>query len=215
MSDVDNLLKRIDDEFSAVETRMKSQRAEQVKEYEGRQQRMEKLHEVFSQLGSIWRPRLEALATKFGDKVKVSPHVTPSTRAATFKFQSALARIDLQFSATTDQDVRTVILAYDLEILPVLMKFEAHSELSVPLDKVDPKAVANWVDDRIVAFVKTYLSLHENNLYLKDVMVEDCIANVQFPKFAAGASLKYEGKTYYFINDETRDQFARSKGIAN
>lgn len=215
MSEVDALLSRIDAEFQAIEARVKSLQAEQVKEYEGRKQRLEQLDKVFQQLREVWKPRLEALAAKFGDKVQVTPHVTPSTRDATFKFTSNLARIELRFSATTDHDVRNVILNYDLAILPVLMKFESHSEISLPIDQVDPKKIADWIDDRIVAFVKTYLSLHENSLYLKDVMVEDPIANVSFPKFAAATKVEHGGKTYYFIGEETRKEFERQKGIAS
>ena len=38
-------------------------------------------------------------------------------------------------------------------------------------------------------------------------MVEDPIAKVKFPKFAAGATLEVRGKTHYFIDDLTRQQF--------
>lgn len=214
LPDLDQLLKRIDAEFSAMEDRLKQQQAHQVEEYEAKKQRLEQLDRVFSQLREIWHPRLEALAKKFGDKVKVTPHVTPSSRDAAFRFQSNLARIELRFSATTDADVRNLVLVYDLEILPVLMKFDSHAEKSFPLDQIDTQAVAQWIDDQILAFVKTYLSLHENDLYLKDVMVEDPVAQVRFPKFAAGAKLEHDGITYYFIGEETRREFAKAKGIS-
>ncbi len=213
MSDLNTLLTRIEAEFTAVDEKLKKFQAQQLQDYAGRKQRLEQLDQVFSQLREIWHPRLQALAVKFGDKVKVMPHVTPSSRDATFKFQSNLARIDLRFSATTDDDVRNVILAYDLEILPVLMKFDAHSELLIPLDQVNPQIVENWIDERIVTFVRTYLSLHENDLYLKDVMVEDPVAKVRFPKFASGARLERDGKTYYFIGEETRREFERQNGF--
>ncbi|MFO0918440.1 MAG: hypothetical protein U0872_09015 [Planctomycetaceae bacterium] len=206
-TDIDALLNRIDAEFKAVDEKLKKFQSQQVQEYAGRKQRLGQLDQTFAQLGAIWQPRLQALADKFGDRVKVTPHVTPSARDATFKFQSNLARIVLRFSATTDEDVRQLILAYDLEILPILMKFDSHAELAVPLDQVDPQVIGDWVDDRIIAFVKTYLSLHENDLYLKDAMVEDPIAKVRFPKFASAARLERDGKTYYFIGDETRREF--------
>jgi YHS domain-containing protein len=208
-----NLLKRIDAEFTAVDEKLKQFQNQQVQDYVGRKERMEQLDGVFTKLREIWAPRLEALAAKFGDKVQVTPRVTPSTREATFKFTTTLAKIELCFSAMTDFDVRNVILTYDLGIIPVLMKFDAHAELSQPLDQVDPQAVAAWIDDRIIDFVKTYLSLQENDLYLKDVMVEDPIAKVRFPKFAAAANLQHEGKTHYFIGEETCSEFAKSKGI--
>lgn len=211
MADINSLLSRIDAEFTAVDAQIKSFQAEQVHEYEARKQRLAKLETVFHQLREVWRPRLEALATKFGDKVRVTPTFTPSSKSAEFAFRSKLAHITLRFSATTDADVRNVILAYDLDILPILLRYEPHSETTFPLDNVDPEVAAKWIDDRIVDFVKTYLSLHQNNLYLKDMMVEDPVAGVRFPKYAAATTLEADGKTYYFIGEETKNEFAAKR----
>ncbi len=68
------------------------------------------------------------------------------------------------------------------------------------------------MDDRLVDFVKTYLALHQNEYYLKDHMVEDPIAGIRFPKLAAAATLECDGKTYYFIGEETRREFAAKRG---
>src|SRR5262249_9777755 len=125
------------------------------------------------------------------------------------------ARIDLKFSATTDSDVRKLVLNYDLEILPILMKFEKHASLEMPLESVDAAAVSKWIDDRIVDFVKTYVALHENQYYLKEYLVDDPVAGVRFPKYAAAAKVDHKGKTYYFISDDTRSQFASREGIAS
>ena len=97
----------------------------------------------------------------------------PSTREATFKFESRQARVSLRLSASTDREVRKVILGYDLEIIPVLMRYDPHAEVEFPLDAVDKEAAAKWIDDRIVEFVRTYLSMGENEIYLKEYMVED------------------------------------------
>jgi YHS domain-containing protein len=212
MPDTSNLVGRIDAEFSAVEEKYKKAQTEHVQAYQERQKKLQRLGQVFDRLAEIWRPRLEVLVKKFGDRVQVSPRVIPSTREATFEFQSKLARIRLRFSATTDRDITKVILRYDLDITPVLQRFDAHSELEFPLDAVDPEAVARWVDDRIVSFVKAYLSLHENEYYLKDEMVEDPVVGVRFPKFAAGATLERGGKTYYFVGEETRREFEQQQG---
>lgn len=211
MADIKDLVSRIDAEFSALGEKHKKAQAEQVHAYQERQQRLQQLGKVFDRLREIWGPRLEVLVKKFGDEVQVTPRFVPSTREAKFQFQSRLARIDLRLSATTDRDVTKVILSYDLEIIPVLLQYDAHSEVEFPLEAIDPEAVARWVDDRIVSFVKTYLSLHENESYLKDEMVEDPVAHVRFPKFAAGATLERKGKTYYFVGEETRRDFEKQQ----
>ena len=92
------------------------------------------------------------------------------------------------------------------------MKFDSHDEIGFPIDSVDKAALGNWFDDRIVNFVKTYLSLHENEYYLKEHMVLDPVAGVRFPKFAAAATSEWDGKTYYFIGGDTRREFEASHG---
>jgi YHS domain-containing protein len=46
-------------------------------------------------------------------------------------------------------------------------------------------------------------------------MVEDPIAGTRFPKYAAGTSVDYQGKTYYFISQETRREFEAKHSIAS
>lgn len=208
MSEIDGLLSRIDAEFAALEGRIKQVQAEKVHEYQDRQKRLAAFEKLLAEVPAICHPRLEALVKKFGDRVKVTPKVTSTGREATFDFDSNLARIRLRISASTDQEVRHLVMDYNLEILPILMRFDAHKQAQWPLDAIDKQAIAQWVDDRLVDFVKTYLSLHENEYYLKDHMVEDPIAGIRFPKFAAAATLERDGKTYYFIDEETRRQFA-------
>jgi YHS domain-containing protein len=213
MADISALASRVDAEFSAVEEKVKRFQAESADQHRQRQQRLEQLGKVFDQLRDVWKPRLDFLIQKFGDLVQAKPRIVPSTREATFTFQSKLANVRLKFSAFTDRDVRKVILGYDLEIIPVLMRFKAHDEMEFPLDAVDPRAAGKWIDDRIVEFVQTYFALGENELYLKDQMVEDPIAGVTFPKAAAATTLEWNGRKFYFIGEETRREFEKKQGI--
>lgn len=214
MSDISNLASRIDAEFSTVEEKVKKFQVEQVEAHKQRQQRLEHLGKVFDQLRDIWRPRLELLVKKFEGRVQATPRIVPSTREATFDFQSRLARVRLKLSAFTDRDIEKVILSYDLEIVPVLMRFKHHDEVEFPVDEVDKEAVAKWIDERIVDFVQTYLSMGENEIYLKDYMVEDPIVHVRFPQQAAATTLEWQGQKFYFVGEETRREFAEQNKIA-
>ena len=210
--DVSILLERIDAEFSALEGKIKRAQGERLQEHEERQNRLMRFKMELDSLPEVWGPRLEALVQRFGDRARVSPRLESTSRAATLEFESELARIRLRLTATTDQDIRNLILTYDLEILPALMQFDAHQQAQWPIDAIDRKAVGDWVDDRIVSFVKTYLSLHENEYYLKEHMVRDPVAGVRFPKYAAAATVDVGGTTYYFIGDETRREFEAQQG---
>jgi hypothetical protein len=207
MSAINDLAERIDAEFNAAFERVEQLRSQKAEEFQDRQRRLAELDKTLDELRDIWRPRLEALAKKFGERVKVEPSVEPSRRSARFKFKSELASIDLRFAVMPDAEARNVVFTYDLEILPILMKFDAHDSIEFPLEAIDKTVLAKWFDDRIVDFVRTYLSLHENQYYLKGHLVEDPIARIQFPKYAAGATLEEGGKTTYFIDESTLREF--------
>jgi len=213
MPDINSLASRIDAEFSAAQEKVKKFQTEHEEQHKERQKRLEQLGKIFEELQTIWRPRLELLVKKFGSRAQTTPRIVPSTREVTFDFQSRLARVRLKLSAYTDRDVRKVVLSYDLEIIPVLMRFTPHAEVEFPLSGVDKDAVAQWIDDRIVDFVKTYLALGDNEAYLSAHMVEDPIAHVTFPIFAAGATLEWMGQKFYFVGEETRREFAQQNNI--
>ena len=201
------LADRIDAEFAAAEQRIKQSQQQQVEQYRDRQQRIEMFERLLEEHRDIWRTRLETLAGRFADRVKVTPHVVPGRRQAIFEVQSELARVVLKFSVAADDEVRNLIFRYDLDILPIFMKFDSHSELQVPLDNLDEQAIGQWIDDRIMSFVRTYMSMYQNSYYLKDHLVEDPIAKVRFPKFAAAAKIESGSKTTYFISEDTKRQF--------
>jgi YHS domain-containing protein len=215
MTDTSDLQSRISAEFTATEARIKQFQTEETQAYHGRQQRLEQYEKIREQLRAIWKPRLEVLAKQFSDKVDVKVGVIPTGREATFQFRSPLADIALKFSVSTDYDVHNVVLDYDLHILPILLKFEPHHRAEFPLDAIDTAAIAQWVDDRIVEFVQTYLSLHQNEYYLKSHMVTDPISNTRFPKYAAAATTDWRGSTYYFISVDTQREFAVKNQIGS
>lgn len=207
MSDTTSLVERIRAEFSASQEKLKSYQQEQVAAHHARKERLERLEETFDRLQEVWGPRLDTLVQEFGDRVEAIPKLTPGRRQGTLRFKSPLATVSLRFAATTDDEVRKLVLTYDLDILPILMQYERHAEISFPLDKVDPEAIGKWLDDRIVAFVKIYLAMFENPYYQKDQMVSDPVAKVSFPKFAAATTRERGKETYYFISEETASEF--------
>jgi YHS domain-containing protein len=55
------------------------------------------------------------------------------------------------------------------------------------------------------------VAIHENSIYVADQMVENPIAQMRFPKYAAEATLQKEGITYYFISSETKRDFQNGR----
>jgi YHS domain-containing protein len=207
MFDIGSLASRIRTEFSSASERDKDLLGGQAQDAKQRQDRLQRLGKAFDELREVLRPRLDLLVREFGDRVKVTPHVVPSMRDATFYFQSNRAHVKLRFTALTDRDFQRLTLSYLLEITPAVIHYRPYAQLEFPLNAVDKAAAAKWIDDRIIDFVQTYLSMGEPELCPKDEMVEDPIARIQFPKFAAAATLERKGEHFYFISEETRRKF--------
>jgi hypothetical protein len=215
MSDINDLEARIDGAITAVKDRARRHQQEQLQSHLERQKLLKEYEKAQARVIEIAKPRLEALARRAGERVKVTPSVSQTRRAATFEFRSPKAQIKLTFSVAPDLPVENVVVEYDLGILPVLWKFDSHAEFSTPIAALDADGLARWLDDRIIGFVDLFVQIHEGELlYDQAEYVEDPVANVKFPRFAAGATLEHGGRTYFFIDDTTRAEFARQKGIA-
>lgn len=55
----------------------------------------------------------------------------------------------------------------------------------------------------------------ENEIYLEDEMVEDPVAHVSFPRFAAAETLEWQGQRYYFVGEETRREFEQQHDVGS
>lgn len=212
MATTEDLGKRIEAALASIEEKHKAFQESETRKYLEWKQRLEKLHQAFDTLTVVIKPRLDVLIQKFGDKVVAKPTFTESSRELVLDFQSDVARISLSFKGMADGDIRKLILNYDLTIIPILMQFDSHGELEIPLDAVDTEAAVRWTDERIMSFVQTYVAIQENQYYLRDQMVTDPVVGTTFPKLAAGAKLERGGRTYHFVSEVTRREF--EKGMA-
>jgi hypothetical protein len=213
MSDINDLLTRIDGAIATVKEKVGQNLREQLQEYAEGQKRLEPYEKAQARVVEVARPRLEALAARVGERLAVTPSVCQTRRAVKFDFQSPQACITLTFSVAPDRQLKNVVVEYDLDILPVLMQYESHAEFTSPIDALDTAGLAKWLDDRIVGFVELFIGLYDHTVYATGEYVTDPVVQVRFPKFAAAATLEHDGQKYFFIDERTRQDFVRQKGI--
>lgn len=206
-----DLTARLKAEFSAAETRITQFQQQAEHSYEEMQVRYEKFQQIRAQVGEVARPKIESLLEMFPKvETKLIPHRQGREVIVSFeKTPDCLAHVQLKLAATCDEDVRNVIASYDLEILPIFLKFDSHHELSQPIETCSVDKIASWIDDRLVEFVRTYLSLQFVDQYQRDNMVTDPIALQRFPKNFAKGTADYHGNTYYFLSQQTLEEFQK------
>lgn len=214
MTDINALLNRIDEEIAAEVGRQKTGWAEVLQANRERGARLQRYEAEAGHLIGLLKPRLDAFLERFKAVVKAEPTVREHTRAVTLTFAATVAaKVNLRFEVFPDRDVNHVRLECTQEIIPALVPIDKQSILEFPLGGVPDEAVTRWLDDRIVAFVKAYIALVRQDTalqeQLKELFVEDPVAGIRFPKYLASSTLERDGRTYYFVDEDTRREFEK------
>jgi YHS domain-containing protein len=216
MTDINALINRIDQEIAAEVGRQKTGWAELVLANRERGLRLQRYETEAKHIIELVKPRLDAFIERFKAVVKAEPMVREHTRAVNLTFAATEAKVTLRFEVFPDQDVNHVRLECTQEIIPAVVRYDKQSVLEFPLGGVRDDAVIQWFDDRIIAFVKAYIALVRQDTvlqdHLKDQFVEDPVARIRFPKYFAASTLERDGRTYYFVDEETRREFEKLPG---
>ena len=213
MTDINALLNRIDQEISTEVVRQKAAWAEVAQANRERRSRLQRYEAEAQHIIEFLKPRMDAFIERFKAVVKVEPTVREYQRAVNLTFAATVAKATLRFEVFPDENVNQIRLECTQEIYPVVVRYDKQSVLEFPLGEVQEDAVVEWFDDRIVAFVKAYIALVRQDAalqeQLQDLFVEDPVARIRFPKHFASSTLERDGRTYYFVDEETRREFEK------
>jgi YHS domain-containing protein len=209
MTSVQDLERRIQEKLAVSEERLRLRQ-----NHTGELMRAaEKAHAAFTAtadrlIESVIRPRMTAVKAQL-DGV-AAPELDCTRHACCLQLAHiprfpATVRLDL--GVTRDGDMRTLIVQYRLRIIPIFFPFEGADDLTFPIDRVEPERVALWLDDKLVAFVETYLRLELEQGYQDENRVIDPVCCMSVNRVDAPARAEYGGKTYYFCVSECRDRF--------
>lgn len=209
MATGESLSQRIKAEFEARaqgKQAAEQQRAQQEKQ---REQQLAMFNKVCDDLKGVWGPLIDEFGKQFGEQIKVTPTLQPEQRQARIDFNTDMASVTLSITASCNSSIDKLVLDYDLRIIPMFFDYERNARLEMPLDKIDRVAVGKWVEDRLLACVKTYLSMQENEFYVQRVMIEDPLTKTKFVKDKAAAKLELNGRTVYFASQDSLKEYRR------
>jgi len=175
MTNLDQLNEKISSTLAAAAHRAAESRQAYLRDQEELKQRLARFDELVEHFCQQWRPRLQALVQQFSNLVQVNPVIQPHSRESTFSFASDKYKVELKFSVGPDQHVRNMILDYDLSIIPALMKYVSHKRLELPLDQINEQQIGEWLDERIIEFVETYVALQGDDFFLEHMRQPDSV----------------------------------------
>jgi YHS domain-containing protein len=210
MADLGKLERWIKDKLAVTEQRrqLKENHLQQLMvDFERRHQKFVAAADRLVQ--TILRPTLEKLADCFQNAELECDSNGRHHCVCTFHHTERFpAHVKLELAVSRDGQCETLMLLYDLEILPVFFQFQHDDRLSIPLDAVADVQVAAWVEEKIVEFVETYLRLETVDQYQTENMVLDPVCGMRINKTHAPANMEYNGQEYYFCLEECRRKFA-------
>ncbi len=208
MASSDTLTSRLDDEFAATRERIRGMQVESIRISEASHTRFKTFTGLRERVNELTAPRLQQLRDRFPEADTTS-EPSPHGDSVSLRLDSDQVRVTVAFSLSHDGALGNALLDYNLDILPVFIQFDRHFRLEIPLGPIeyDSDEIAQWLDDRIVGFVHTYLAIQFVTQYQGDNMVIDPVAHLSFPKAFAQSCLELEGKIYHFLSEQTRREF--------
>jgi YHS domain-containing protein len=212
MGDLTHLERRIKEKLALSEERQQLQQ----NHFRQRMAEAEARHERFSTVADrlmqeVIRPRIEKLKALF-ENARM-PEARKTRHNSCLQFEHTMrfpATAKLEMGVTRDGEIKTVVLQYQLEILPVFFPVEGRDEMTMPLDEVDEAKAAAWVEAKLVQFVDTYLRLETSDHHQERNFVTDPVCGMTVNKAFAPAQMEYRGRTYYFCIPECRARFAET-----
>lgn len=165
------------------------------------------------ELKTGWGPKSQTLARQLGDKIKITPVVNPEQREARCTFITDLATMTLTVGVSASPDATKLVLDYNLLIVPTYFDYERHARMEMPLNSIDKNAVGAWLDDRLVSCVQAYLSMQDNEYYLRRILVEDPITSARCLNKDAAASIEHKGATVYFATGQSKKDYVAKHEI--
>ncbi|HVC93123.1 MAG TPA: YHS domain-containing protein [Pirellulales bacterium] len=210
MNDPDQFEQLVRDKLAVVEGQRRERKAKFVANMTARELRIERFDPFARRLiTAIITPRLERLTRCF-DNARMEPSDPARPRRAACVFDHTAmfpASTKVEFSVSADEAVIKGVVAYSLEILPILFEYDKGDQANFAVEKPDDETIAAWVDGKLLEFVDIYFRLTEADAYQHDNLVVDPVCGARINKLLAGAREEVNGHTYFFCMDQCRQKF--------
>jgi len=221
-SSPDKLILRLAAEVAAVTERIRSLQTEAASAFRSQEQRFMRFVALTKRIDGILQPHIDAFTNVnvFKNiKQKVSLELRGPKergfhgRTTTLSVPSSdacSAKVELSFHLGHDGPIENAIIDYRLEIIPIFIKFDRQDQLLIRIDSPNEHAIAEWIDDTLVGFTRTYFEMYFTEQYQQQSFETDPVMNIRFPRAFAAGKTEYQGRTYHFYTKESLQAFEKS-----
>ena len=146
----------------------------------------------------IAKPRLEMVAS-YLTNAYIQDESPPNCSACWFEFCQRFPTVaQLEFAIEHDVNFEKLIVRIRTRMMPVFVRFNEQDNLPLPLDTVGDDEVSDWVDERLLEFLGTYLRIDAGGDDFAKDPATDPVCGMRILRSTAAASDSYLGHPYYF-----------------
>lgn len=158
---------------------------------------------------TLIRPRMQVVASYFPNSA--TDRTERSDRCAYWFGYCERFPTDakVEIAVEHDERIENIVMHYELHISPVFLKFDPHDKMSTPLGAMDERAITDWVEAKLLAFLDTYLRLDRGQDNFDDEVVVDPVCGMRINRLSASTTMDYRGHPYFFCSDECRQRFSK------
>ena len=163
-----------------------------------------RLHET------IVMPRVTAVVRQFAE-AKVTSGTTPwglRTECQLPRSARYPASTKLALSIARSPEATRGFITYSLEIIPILMAFQGECHLEFDPSSPNEAAITEWVEERLLEFVETYLRVGSEPQYQHGNLQVDVVCGMSLSAVDVDEKVTVRGHTYYFCSAACRERFA-------
>lgn len=170
-----------------------------------RRERFEQLTHHLNE--DIVRPRLAIVASYFANACEPKESSADGC-SCLFSFCRRFPAVtQLDFSIGHDVRFEKLIVHMQTRMMPIFVRFNDQDNFSRSLDSVNEEEVADWVEERLLEFLDTYLRIDAGGDDFAQEPATDPVCGMQILRSAAASSDSYYGHPYYFCCEDCRTKF--------
>jgi YHS domain-containing protein len=119
------------------------------------------------------------------------------------------ASTKVSFAIEHDVRCETVLVCFEAAMMPLFIRMTEHDRLTTPLESARDEDVEAWVEERLLEFVDSYLSIDRGRDDFGEDMATDPVCGMRISRSSAVASDTYRGHPYFFCSVECQQQFTQ------
>ena len=207
-------------EMDRLIERAAHQRLREFSQGESAMRELELLHGKFDCVAdvvhaAILRPRIDVLAARF-EHATADHFGTPDGLHSCCTFEPTPgypARAFVSLSVVLDSETRSALVLWDARIVPPFLELDRQDALRVALSPVPWPDVVAWVEQKLVRFLASYLTVQFDERYQQNNVYTDPVCGMSVSVGTAMEFASYQGTVYFFCASACRERFQANPAL--